>query len=286
MLDMVSRVVFANVTCGAVGFRSDIRIAIPDASKIGISHNVAFFNKSPSSRYPTHNIARAMKKQKTALVLSAGGMFGAYQAGAWKILSEQLEIDMVVGASVGAVNGWSIAGGCSADELISNWRDPITGQALKLFDSRPLRVMAERLHGRYTPRIPYGLVVLELAGMNTRLVQHPEVGPEHIHAACSIPFVLPPVKIGGKRYVDGGVLAKLPVFAAVEMGATRVIAIDVLPDFGKWRTYPSDIDLTVLKPSVPLGGMKDLFYWKPDLVEQWIELGMRDAVKIGISRAA
>jgi len=47
-------------------------------------------------------------------------MFGAYQAGAWKVLSEQIEIDLVVGASVGAVNGWSIAGGCSADELIEN----------------------------------------------------------------------------------------------------------------------------------------------------------------------
>ncbi|HWE51240.1 MAG TPA: patatin-like phospholipase family protein [Bryobacteraceae bacterium] len=221
-----------------------------------------------------------MQKHKTALVLSGGGMFGAYQAGAWKVLSQEIEIDMVVGASVGAINGWSIAGGCTADELIGNWRDPETGQALKLFDSRPLRAMAERLHSRYTPRIPYGLVMLELASMKTRLVRHPEVGPEHIHAACAIPFFVPPVKIGGKRYVDGGVLAKLPVFGAVEMGATRVIAIDVLPEFSKWRTYPFDIELTVLKPSMPLGGMRDLFYWKRDLAERWIQLGLRDAAAI------
>ena len=221
-----------------------------------------------------------MPKQKTALVLSAGGMFGAYQAGAFKAISGQIEIDMVVGASAGAVNGWSIAGGCSADELIQNWRDPQTGKALKLFDAAPLREMAERLHSRYTPRIPFGLVVLQLAGLKTCLVEYPDIRPAHLHAACSIPFVLPTVKIGGKRYLDGGVFAKLPVFAAVEMGATRVIAIDVLPDFGAWRKHPPGINLTVIKPSERLGGMRDLFYWKRDSIERWIALGIHDASKI------
>src|SRR5579862_9012522 len=49
---------------------------------------------------------------KTALVLSAGGMFGAYQAGAWRELSASFRPDLVVGTSAGSLNGWSIAGGC------------------------------------------------------------------------------------------------------------------------------------------------------------------------------
>src|ERR1035438_5321759 len=53
-----------------------------------------------------------------ALVLSAGGMFGAYQAGAWNVLSRRFQPDLVVGASVGALNGWAIAGGCSPAELL------------------------------------------------------------------------------------------------------------------------------------------------------------------------
>jgi len=44
-------VVFANGTCGATDFRSDIRIPIPAASNIGMSHSVAFFNKSPLPQY-------------------------------------------------------------------------------------------------------------------------------------------------------------------------------------------------------------------------------------------
>ena len=60
----------------------------------------------------------------TALVLSAGGMFGAYQAGAWKALAPVLQPDLVVGTSAGSLNGWAIAGGCTPQELIDIWLDP------------------------------------------------------------------------------------------------------------------------------------------------------------------
>jgi len=56
-----------------------------------------------------------------ALVLSAGGMFGAYQVGAWKVLADVFQPDLIVGASIGAVNGWAIAAGCPPDELIERW---------------------------------------------------------------------------------------------------------------------------------------------------------------------
>ncbi len=67
-----------------------------------------------------------------ALVLSAGGMFGAYQAGAWNVLSNRFKPDLVVGTSVGALNGWAIAGGCSAEELSAMWRNPATGDTMRL----------------------------------------------------------------------------------------------------------------------------------------------------------
>ena len=65
-----------------------------------------------------------MPEHKTALVLSAGGMFGAYQAGAYRAIAEIAPPDIVVGASVGALNGWPIAGGCTPDHLIERWLDP------------------------------------------------------------------------------------------------------------------------------------------------------------------
>src|ERR1017187_6094096 len=66
-----------------------------------------------------------------ALVLSAGGMFGAYQAGAWNVLSRRFETDLVVGTSVGALNGWAIAGGCSPADLLAMWRDPATALLMR-----------------------------------------------------------------------------------------------------------------------------------------------------------
>jgi predicted acylesterase/phospholipase RssA len=42
---------------------------------------------------------------KRALVLSGGGMFGAWQAGAWSVLARHFQPDLVVGASAGSLNG-------------------------------------------------------------------------------------------------------------------------------------------------------------------------------------
>jgi NTE family protein len=241
-------------------------------------------------------------EHKTALVLSAGGMFGAYQAGAYKAIAELAPPDIVVGASVGALNGWPIASRCTPDHLIERWLDPAAGDALQLFpnhgwwngwfDPAPLRARAEEIWSRYEPRIPFGLVVVELPRLNARLVRHPHVIAEHLQATCSIPLFLPTVRIGKKRYLDGGLFEKLPIWAAIEMGATRIVAIDSLPNVGKWwlhlginiahafkprRHYPADLDLTVIAPSGTLGDANDAVFWKRENVERWVEMGMADA---------
>src|ERR1700690_125592 len=117
---------------------------------------------------------------KTALVLSAGGMFGAYQAGAWGELSARFQPDMVVGASAGALNGWAIAGGCTPDELIRRWKDQSSSAFLK--PQVPLRPWRGFLDGvsfsnhvreffsLFTPRIPCGIVITDLVRLSPRLV--------------------------------------------------------------------------------------------------------------------
>ena len=242
-----------------------------------------------------------MAERKTALVLSAGGMFGAYQAGAWRAMAEQFEPDIVVGAAVGALNGWSIAAGCSPERLIEAWRDPAAGNALRLypnagwrngwFDPAPLRARAESLFSEYTPRIPFGLVVVQMPWLKTKLVRAAEVTAAHLHATCSIPLFLPTVRIEGSRYLDGGLLEKLPIWAAVEMGATRIIAIDSLPKVGRWwlragtnfarlfkpaHHLPEDLEITIVSPSEWLGDANDAVFWKRENIDRWVDLGARD----------
>jgi len=235
-------------------------------------------------------------------------MFGAYQAGAYKAIAELAPPDIVVGASVGALNGWPIASGCSPDHLIERWLDPAAGDTLKLFpnhgwgflgragwfDPAPLRAQAEAILRDYQPGIPFGVVVVELPGLHARLIRYPNVLSAHLQATCSIPLFLPPVKIGGKHYLDGAIFEKLPIWGAIEMGATRIIAIDSMPKVGKWwlhlaidiayvfkprRNYPLALDLTIISPSETLGDTDDAIYWKRSNIERWVDMGMRDAVR-------
>uniref|UniRef100_UPI00359FF834 patatin-like phospholipase family protein n=2 Tax=Neisseria TaxID=482 RepID=UPI00359FF834 len=48
-----------------------------------------------------------------------------------------------------------------------------------------------------------------------------------VRASVSIPNVFQPAVIGGRRYVDGGLSAPVPVSAAKNMGANFVIAVDI-----------------------------------------------------------
>lgn len=58
-----------------------------------------------SIQKPIHQ-AVPQPQKKTALVLSGGGSRGAYQCGVWQALTELgITIDIVIGVSVGAING-------------------------------------------------------------------------------------------------------------------------------------------------------------------------------------
>ena len=241
---------------------------------------------------------------KTALVLSAGGMFGAYQAGAYEAIAARTSIDMVIGVSVGALNGYAIASGCSPATLIERWRDPSAGATLKMypdagwrrgwFDPSGLREQAESLIRDFTPKIPFALAVVEIPALRTQLIRYPDVTAAHLAASCSIPLALPMVRIARRRYVDGGIFDKLPLRGAISMAATRIIAVDSLPRIGPWwfravielarimtpsKTVPQNIDFTLIKPSEPLGDVRSAVVWNRESIDRWIALGRSDTEK-------
>jgi len=101
-------------------------------------------------------------------------------------------------------------------------------------------------------------------------------------------FGFPPVEIGGRLYVDGGLRGGLPLWAAEELGARRVLALNVLtgPMFQALRTLTrsklpgATLKVTLLEPSRKLGSIRDALLWNPSNVERWIELGRSDASSI------
>lgn len=239
---------------------------------------------------------------KTALVLSGGGMFGAYQAGAWKALSRTFSPDMVVGVSVGALNGWLVAAGASGDDLARQWLDPASGEMMTyrpsrwarggIFDPRPLERRVKLLVESYKPRIDFGVALVRLPRLGRKLARNEEVTWRHLVASCAVPGGFPPVRIGSAFYCDGGLLEATPVWAAVEMGATRVIAVNasrfVPPPgigmlikgvrmLGRKTGVDSWVEVVTITPQREFGTMREGAVWRLENIQRWIEMGEADA---------
>ena len=233
-----------------------------------------------------------------ALVLSAGGLWAAWEIGAWKVLSQTFVPDLVVGTSAGAWNGWAIASGCSAAELAQLWLDPETAQIMTFglhptgfLKGEPLNKKARELFERFKPRIPYALTTVQVPSMRSCIVRDSEIRWEHLAATCSIPFAFPPVRIDGQLYVDGGFRAGLPLWAAEELGATSALALNVLNTVEfrvlqvlLWRKRPSGtVRVQCLEPSRRLGSLKQAVEWNANNIARWMAQGEEDARRNSIT---
>ncbi len=221
-----------------------------------------------------------------ALVLSGGGLFGAWQAGAWAALAGRFQPDLIVGTSVGSLNGYAIACGASPERLRELWLTEQSAGFSQLTTS--IRALTE-----HPARIDFAAVITDLLRLKPRIVRGPEVTSRHLAASCAVPFFLPQVRIDGRLYSDGGLLNPLPVWAAVELGATEIVALHALPEipspllkpfvlaframFGVNPPVPESVSLRTILPSRRLGSMHDAMRWKRENVERWLDLGYRDA---------
>lgn len=186
-----------------------------------------------------------MDKQ-TAFVLAGGGSFGAVQAGMLRALvAHGIVPDLVVGSSVGAINGAYFAGAPNAQgvaQLEAIWRSlrrrevfPLTWRSLLgLLTHRNFVVDPGGLRRVIEEHLPYGelehaaiplhVVATDLiAGGAVRLSSGPAV--EAVLASCAIPAAFPPVCIGERYLIDGAVASDTPISAAVELGAKRVLVL-------------------------------------------------------------
>ena len=219
-------------------------------------------------------------------------MWAAWEVGAWKVLREHIQPDLIVGASAGAWNGWAIAGGCNPAELYEQWMDPATAKILYraihplgFFGPQVLYERARELYDRFRPRIPFALTMVEVPRLRVHIVRDRDIRWEHLAAACAIPFGFPPVKIDGKRFVDGCFRGALPLWAAEQLGATRAVALNVMTApifrilrFSTRAGVPSPaLEVQRIEPSERLGSLRDAIAWSAVNIQRWIALGERDA---------
>jgi NTE family protein len=184
---------------------------------------------------------------RTAFVLSGGGNMGALQVGMLRALLERgIRPDLVLGCSVGALNGAAVAAEPTLPmvaRLEELWVDlehrdllpagilPVTLQLARrgvaLHPNTGLRSLVEQVLGDRA----FGDLAVPFQCVATDVVAAREVwfedGPliEPILASAALPAVLPPVEIDGVRYIDGAVLNDVPVARAVVLGATRIYVL-------------------------------------------------------------
>jgi NTE family protein len=185
----------------------------------------------------------------TAVVLGGGGVLGAVQVGQIAaLLDAGVRPDLVVGTSVGAMNGAVLAAFDPtevAERLETVWRSP---DAAAVFGTGPVARLRELARTGTAAHSPEPLRRALAAQVGDRLIEDLPVrfqccaasiedaaevwfdrGPlvEAVLASSAVPGLLPPVQLDDRHYLDGGLVNSIPLGRAVELGARRVFVLQV-----------------------------------------------------------
>lgn len=186
---------------------------------------------------PAAQPPKPLQKPRIGLALGGGAAKGFAHVGVIKVLEAAgIKPDLITGTSAGSVVGSLYASGLSGMQLqsraiqldesnLTDWtlssKGVIKGEKLQNWiNAQVANKSIEQL-----PR-PFGAVATELDSGRKVVFRLGNTG-QAVRASASIPNVFLPVKIGGKSYVDGGLVSPVPVSAAREMGADFVIAVDI-----------------------------------------------------------
>ncbi len=175
---------------------------------------------------------------RIGLALGGGAAKGFAHVGVIKVLEAAgLTPTVVAGTSAGSVVGALYASGLSGfalqeqsfaldEERIKDLTlfgvggvikgDKLQAYVNELIKNKPLEQMSK----------PFAAVATDLDSGERVIFTRGNAG-QAVRASCSVPGVFQPALIGGKRYVDGGLVSPVPVDAARQIGADLVIAVDI-----------------------------------------------------------
>ena len=177
---------------------------------------------------------------KNGIALGGGGARGLAHVGVIKALEELcIPIHFISGTSIGAIIGGAYASSAFDKALtwvsVSNWRK-LPKLFLDLHLSKKALIRGDKIEKFFREMIlvkSFEELSIPLAVISTDLMQGKEIviksGDLHsaIRASMSVPGVFSPVARDGHILVDGGLVNPIPVNACRDLGADRVIAVDL-----------------------------------------------------------
>lgn len=175
--------------------------------------------------------------KRIGLVFSGGAARGLAHLGVLTtLIRNDIPIDFVAGCSAGAVLGAVYCAGMSLEQMYKfspyiSWRrvaQPIrSAEGLVTFEKleRWLIMLLGELEFADLTK-PFAVVAMD-ADSGERVVIDQGPLARAVRASCSIPGLVTPVWMNGRRLVDGGIVDHLPVDVVRDMGADYVIGVDV-----------------------------------------------------------
>ena len=208
-------------------------ITPPVAKVPGASESVPAVNPS---------VQPERRQARIGLALGGGAARGFAHVGVIQVLEEAgLHPHYVAGTSAGSLVAALYASGKSSQELrrvadtmeeaeITDWMMPILNRGA-LRGEALARYVNAQVGGKSIEqmKIPLAIVATDLRNGEAVAFRRGNTGSA-VRASSAVPAVFQPVRIGDREYVDGGLVAPVPVKQAREMGANFVIAVDISSD--------------------------------------------------------
>jgi len=176
---------------------------------------------------------------RIGLALGGGAARGFAHVGVIQVLEEAgVRPSFVIGTSAGSLVAAIYASGRTGAQLQQIAEDmeeaSLTDWTLPMFRRGMLRgdALARYVNQQVGMRpieameIALGIVATDLNSGDSVVFRRGDTGLA-VRASSAIPALFQPVRIGGRDYVDGGLVAPVPVRFAREMGADFVIAVDI-----------------------------------------------------------
>ena len=182
------------------------------------------------------------RQARIGLALGGGAARGFAHVGVIQVLEEAgLHPQVVAGTSAGSLVAALYASGKNSHELrrvaetmeeaeITDWMLPILNRGA-LRGEALARYVNAQVGGKSIEqmKIPLGIVATDLHTGEAVTFRRGNTGSA-VRASSAVPAVFQPVRIGEREYVDGGLVAPVPVRQVREMGANFVIAVDISSD--------------------------------------------------------
>jgi NTE family protein len=193
---------------------------------------------------PAELPAPSVEKREIRLGLALGGgaARGFAHVGVIQVLEEAgLKPSHVVGTSAGSLVAALYASGKTSAELyrlaetmqeadITDWMLPLLNRGA-LRGEALARFVNTQVGGRSLEqmKIPLGIVATDLNSGESVTFRRGNTGSA-VRASSAVPAVFQPVRIGDREFVDGGLVAPVPVRQTRDMGANFVLAVDISSD--------------------------------------------------------